>query len=348
MRIRKNIKSEKGLTLIEAAIALAILGIMIGGLLSLYDRAQDQALYDRTHQNMKTIVSALSTYVETFGRLPCPADPARNDAAFGWEWNVTPAMATTASAAAPIGTCSVAANEVTGIVPFQTLNLPPDAVLDGWGNYFTYAVSPVFTLDNDANVPNAAHTPDDNFDRVHERCRNHAWVDILDNINAVKARFCCAGQPDPGAAPAGIYHAPATDLIIQDHTTGLSVGPPQRFLTPPVAPTVEEYEVMTQENDDANQRPIVSTNIITTPAFVLVSHGQNGFGAFLANNTANQLNITPAFANELENWDLDRTFFTGPANLNDGAPATYFDDIVLWMTQDGIMAANGTSSCQYP
>ena len=44
--------------------------------------------------------------------------------------------------------------------------------------------------------------------------------------------------------------------------------------------------------------------------------------------------------------DGDQIFVDGPWNLKPGPD--YFDDIVRWMTQDGIMAAHGALSCSYP
>ena len=84
---------------------------------------------------------------------------------------------------------------------------------------------------------------------------------------------------------------------------------------------------------------------IEAPALVLVSHGPNGKGAWLGNGTNNRATL-PESGPELQNADGDQIFVDGPWNLKPG-PA-YFDDIVRWMTQDGIMAAHGALSCSYP
>ena len=78
---------------------------------------------------------------------------------------------------------------------------------------------------------------------------------------------------------------------------------------------------------------------------MLISHGPNGRGAWLGNGTNNRLN-PPNDGPELTNAGNDRVFVDGPWNLKPGP--TYFDDIVRWMTQDGIMAAHGALSCSYP
>ena len=68
--------AQSGITLAEVAISVAIIGILMGGALEIYQRARTQMQYQTTYDNMDTIIQALSVYVETAGRLPCPADPA--------------------------------------------------------------------------------------------------------------------------------------------------------------------------------------------------------------------------------------------------------------------------------
>src|ERR1039457_5917646 len=80
--------NQSGITLVEIAISVAIIGILMGGALELQQRARAQRQFESTYNNMDTIIQALSIYVETAGRLPCPADPAVSDASFGWERGV--------------------------------------------------------------------------------------------------------------------------------------------------------------------------------------------------------------------------------------------------------------------
>jgi len=320
-----------GFTLIEMAISIILISLAFLAVLKIYDSSDDQRHLFETHEKMKIIVKSLSLYVETAGRLPCPADPSVADASFGWEWNVAAADTTVANAR-PLGSCSVGGNDVTGIMPFQTLNLPPDMAIDGWGRYFTYSISPVFTQNNDDSGGVEANTD------VHARCRSQAWVNNDDNIAAFKARFCCAGEDDI-TVPA---FPPADDLRIQLRTdTGAGdISPPVR--------NVADYANIRGVRIFVDTAGGPSTTNTTAAAFVLISHGKNGEGAFLANDTNNQYATGGLVGNdELENSDLDRLYFIGAISTADNAN-DYFDDIVIWMTQDGIMAANGTSSCQYP
>src|SRR5579864_6715963 len=79
---------QSGLTLVEVAISVAIAGILMAGAMELYQRVHAQRQLESTYDNMDAIIQALSIYVETAGRLPCPADPAVSDASFGWERGV--------------------------------------------------------------------------------------------------------------------------------------------------------------------------------------------------------------------------------------------------------------------
>jgi type II secretory pathway pseudopilin PulG len=319
--------NQSGITLVEIAISVAIIGILMGGALELQQRARAQRQFESTYDNMDSIIQALSIYVETAGRLPCPGDPAVSDASFGWERGVKPADLQAGHF--PTGSCDAKTRD--GIVPFMTIGLPVQTARDGWGNFYTYAVSPVFTRHNDQTSA-AADTG-----KVHGRCRHPGWVNAFDryNRNAIKARFCCADQATP-------TFDVDSDLIIL-HTNGGAALSPVR--TPG---TMNNYDDLTKTTtflrSDAHV-PFMDKTPIEAPALVLVSHGPNGKGAWLGNGTNNRATL-PESGPELQNADGDQIFVDGPWNLKPG-PA-YFDDIVRWMTQDGIMAAHGALSCSYP
>lgn len=324
----KKLFRTEGFTLVEVALSTAILGIILAFSISLYSRATEQAKVQTTYDRMDAIVQALSVYVETADRIPCPADPAVNTSMFGWERGVTAASVQVGAGRFPTGACD--ATNRAGIVPFLTLGLSDQTARDGWGNYFTYAVSPVFSRSND-QTGTAADTG-----KIHGRCRHAGWASRFDsfNRNAVKARFCCADQLAP-------TYDVNTDLVIRA-TAGGTVISPQR-----TAGTTANYDliyVTTTKKAGTDIYPVIDTTPIEAPAFVLVSHGKNGLGAYLGNGTAAKYSA-PVTANEIENANGDGVFVDSTPS---SAPASYYDDIVRWMTQDGIIAAHGALSCQYP
>jgi type II secretory pathway pseudopilin PulG len=303
---------QAGMTLAELAIALMVMGLIMGGALELYNRSHGQRQIELTYENIDTITDALSVYVASTGRLPCPADPAADDKLPGRERTI----------------CD--ANTREGIIPFATLNIPRKTAVDGWGRYFTYAVSPVFARKNDQSHGLA------DTGKVHARCRHPGWVSQNEryNRNAIKARFCCADQLPP------VFDVDS-DLIIL-HTDGHSLSPVR---TPGIRSDYDDLTKATTTRQGDTTVPTIDASPIEAPAFVLVSHGKNGRGAWLGNGTTNRYN-PPDSGPEFKNADADQIFIDGPWSLKPGPD--YFDDIVRWMTQDGIMAAHGALSCQYP
>jgi len=122
--------STAGFTLAEMAIVLFLMGIAMTMGLKMVTANLDNGAYSETKSKQERIKIALIGFLRTNGRLPCP------DNAGG--------VATGVAAAVCVG-----AALGYGVIPWQTLGLPRDAALDGWGNYFTYRVAninlPAFT-----------------------------------------------------------------------------------------------------------------------------------------------------------------------------------------------------------
>lgn len=348
-------KKARGFTLIEIGIGLLVLGVITVSVMQIQKIAAARKATLETENRMGRVVQALADYVEVANRLPCPADPAASDATFGHERGVTLGMLTIAGPR-PMGQCDTTNFE--GIVPFQSLGLTYDQILDGWGRPFTYAVSPVFAQDNDLSDDNFDLDGDNNRDEaqnrqtpatndedeviVHPRCRTPAWIIGGDNVNTPKAFFCCAG-----AGQSATTYRASDDLQIEVLDPAGFVVSPTRVDQNDVAGDYGTADTMYREAAwPFWPRPPATT--VTAPAFVLVSHGANGLGSYLTNNTAQRYRMAFLSADERKNADFaastpaqNRTYVTG--SRQDG-----FDDIVQWMTQDGIMAYNGVSSCTLP
>lgn len=219
---------------------------------------------------------------------------------------------------APV-TCNTSA-ERTGIVPFRDLGLQQDDIIDGYGNPFTYVVS------------DAAVNPDDTA--VHQSCRVVSpWfphdpvaptVPLGPNNHPRKAAFCC--QQATGAdvltirviEPDGTL---STDTVIADQSGGL-------------------YDPV----DTAFTGVLDPTDRIAYVAYALISHGANGAGAWIIEGARNALD--GAGDNERENADDDNDFAAGPRFNVSGAD--YFDDIVLWRTQQRTINGLNNDSCARP
>jgi prepilin-type N-terminal cleavage/methylation domain-containing protein len=307
---------EAGFTLIEMAIVIVIAGMILTFVISAMGTGQSNRRDALTRERMALIAKTLANYAAQYNRLPCSASPnpaVAADLPLGVERGSGVTNAPTP--------CAVAAN-AEGILPFRALGLPEDMARDAWGRYFTYRVSPAFT-----RLPTA--------DNPHALCRlDTTWVSGGANLNPTKARFCCA---------AISTYAPATDVLVLDASAGARVISPANA---PVSPN--------PTRDAGANYAAVDTGVAAAPAatnltftFALVSHGANGHGAFLVNGTVNRLDVGAGNfgTDEGENADADVTFVDRPRT--DTAGTNYFDDIVIWRTQNSLYQEIG-GSCAIP
>ena len=133
--------NHSGFTLAEIAIVLAIIGIAMTMGLKMLTATLENGAISETQAKQERIKLALVSFMRSNGRLPCPdLKPALD----GIE---APACYVSATATPPIP-ATLAANRAagSGVVPWATLGLDRQAVLDGWGNYFTYRVANFWRL----------------------------------------------------------------------------------------------------------------------------------------------------------------------------------------------------------
>ena len=131
---------EAGFTLVELAVVIVIIGLLATMGLSALNVQQANAAVSATKKNQDTIEDALIGYLGRNKRLPCPAV------------DISGGSDTTArNMANPPSNC------ITnwGLVPYVELGLPKSVAVDGWGNFFTYAVSPQWTASLNTINPSA-------------------------------------------------------------------------------------------------------------------------------------------------------------------------------------------------
>lgn len=118
----------QGFTLLEMAIVLLILGLLLGGGLTLLGAQIEQQRIKETQRLLEEAKEALIGYAVANGRLPRPA----TSATVGDE---NPALCAVPT---PDQAC-------TGFIPWTTLGTTK---LDAWGKIIRYSVSPVFANAN--------------------------------------------------------------------------------------------------------------------------------------------------------------------------------------------------------
>jgi type II secretory pathway pseudopilin PulG len=126
---------SKGLILIEVAIAMIIFSLCIGTVLMVIQHSQHTQQSQTTLTHRKMIIHALNRYHRQEGRIPCPSQPISDD---GFA----------------IDRCTIPTEQI-GLIPYKTLGLPAYVSKDGYGHFFTYAVSENATCPLGKNV-NAA------------------------------------------------------------------------------------------------------------------------------------------------------------------------------------------------
>ena len=326
-------RSASGFTLVELAVVIIILGALTFGVFALLRPLVQNFRHVETAEKMEKISRILNRYAIENYRLPCPAEPNRAavNPPYGFQ------SGGGADGAAIPNICPT----TEGIIPFRAMGVPESLAVDGFGNYFTYAISPAFSQNTYNDLPATVHPACRTADWFYDEGKNNG-TRVMRNINPRKARFCCPGTPAQGtdlnildensSNVMGIVRAPGPD----DYQTPDTLMRPVNFSTGALINTTGGEYYLAPQVPPANARA-------TAPAYILISHGMNGLGAFLpGSNTRNTL---PTTAQELENADGDNTYFdtkTRSTNV-----VTRFDDLILWRTQDAIFAEEG-ESCSVP
>lgn len=327
---------QAGFTLVEMAVVILIAGLITGAVFAFYTPYLESRNRQITVDRQEKIARALADFAERQNRLPCPGR-------------------TIVTGGVPIGGevgCFANSSSVyyaDGIVPFRALGLTQEDITDGYGNVFTYAVTPYATITSGTGANTA-----------HANCRTAAWIPSpgTTNLNDAKALFCCKDLVNPAAPPAPsearLYVYNSTNMIQQNYITRIQIGNQDTPMVSPSSPgdfaaPSGFAAVAAQPNDN-----------LAYFAYVLISHGKNGEGAYRIDAsppTARRRPFINASVAEQENADnyittapetQDLNFVVLPYSTDNPGSADYFDDIVLWRTQQGVMRELGNNSCSRP
>ena len=118
-----------GFTLVELALALAVIGLLLGMLVVPLSAQVDQQRISETQKLLSLNIEASLGFAVANGRLPCPA---------------TPATASGAASAGLENKPGAACGITEGVLPWATLGVPET---DAWGRRFTYRITPALADD---------------------------------------------------------------------------------------------------------------------------------------------------------------------------------------------------------
>ncbi len=315
-------QNESGVFLIELAIFMVVFAIMLVVAIPLYENYEQRNARLETKKRMDIISKSFSNFSQMRWRLPCPANSA---GVGGTQYGIERLDA------AGLPDCSTNIEDAHGIVPYRTLGIPEQYAKDAYGNFFTYVVSPDFTVDNRLGVQ---------IDEVNKRSAHlvggdlNADGDSDDDGNYAllpRAQFC-----NP------LINTVSDISVIQD-------GNPLYTATRDVADNIarvvlvpNHLGVLVVSAPDINLGAMRGANV-TAVAMALISHGENGFGSYQSNGT--QTGAGQAGPSEQVTIDNSNRTVQVESQYSDTG-ANRYDDIVMFFTQDDIYAASGNNSCE--
>lgn len=309
---------QSGFTMVELAIVITMAGIAFFAIANTYTSLDTKIRRDRTFVNFAAIEDALAAYAARNYRLPCPMAPDFGAVVepYGAE------MGSTATGAVTPADCPI----LEGIVPFATLSLDEETARDGYGHFITYRVARPFARD-----------PEDGAN-VHENCRSRAWMHTAMNgggsvnINPRLARFCCR-------APEGLPNELDVDFR-RDFGAGV-----QNMWRLGTDGTAARYAAVNTAGP-VLAATTYATNV-TRPAYVLLSHGRLGVGAFSRDGTGLRQPGRRGTEETINGTETESRFILAPNT--DIANNRMYDDLMVWGTQDTILArSSGRFSCHAP
>lgn len=293
-------RRQHGFSLVELAMVLLVVGFLAALFLPATNTMLDNNRRKETRAKLEALEAAMTRYVMTNRRLPCPADGTQGvaNASSGLEQRT----------AGPPATCTAMS---TGVVPWRTLGVPFDSVIDAWGNLITYRVWARTDAGN-GNAINTSLAMDDGMD-----------MSLCDPVGVT-----------PGLAPNFLC---AADV------------PPLNYLiatlsdTDPPSQDARGFRACNQESCDATVKaaPAGANELARRVdgngvAYFLISHGANKVHAYSSSGVLiSEANGSGPSAREdinrngvgLRVANLNQTFYID-ADLDENE-ASYYDDIVL-------------------
>jgi prepilin-type N-terminal cleavage/methylation domain-containing protein len=294
---------SRGFTLIEIAVVIVVLSLLLAMIAGIATAMVGQQRREATRQRLAGVETAFALYVSQNKRLPCPADGR------------LPSSDSNAGLERPIGgvACQVvtgtANSQTHGVVPWRTLGLAESDVTDGWGNRLSYRVAPELVLSSAMDLT------------------------ACDPAGAVNP---------PTATAVGLTGTPAgfcnqTGPLATDCNASSF---PDRCTPPSTYTASKGLKIRTLDTSTITVIMSPTSSPSTGAAYVVISHGENGIGAYSNQGTIqsgsvasgtleaanNAANITFTYAASTSMLDAAAFVDDFPSYSPGG---THFDDFVV-------------------
>jgi prepilin-type N-terminal cleavage/methylation domain-containing protein len=177
-------KMQNGLTLVEVAVVLTIIGLVVGSLLIPLTTQIDVANIQRTDMNLKQIKAALVNYATLYNRLPCPASDENTGKENPQLCNKTCNVGKTTT-----GFCKQGTPSEEGLLPWASLGV---GQYDAWGNYLKYRV----------DINYVSNITKDLLELVGNNYSNNIFIEDNWGISEAVAVIVSDGKRGPSVAAA--------------------------------------------------------------------------------------------------------------------------------------------------
>jgi prepilin-type N-terminal cleavage/methylation domain-containing protein len=323
--------AAQGFSLLELSVVLIVIGLVAGFGISLGANILSGSDRITTQQRLTNIRTALDSFVQKNGYLPCPASRADipTDANFGVERRDPAGSACTPllGEADPISAGAANSDQAyIGALPVITLGLPAYYAADAWGNKFLYAVS-VTHIAGAASYAGMLSGTAQSATQNNITLASHAstTTDLYNGLTLVITYGTGVGQ----SSTITDYDGTSNIATVSPNWTVIPNNTSQYLISGGNAGTL----TVRYGDRSAMSYPVTNDwqeNPGAGAIYVVLSHGSNGMGGYPLNAKALATACTDNGTIDFENCDDANALFYD-TTYNDGSQSTsFFDDYIIW------------------
>jgi len=335
---------QSGYTLLELSISLSIIAIMITAGLTVFNRVDDGKRTKLTIERQAKIQAALANYVLENNYLPCPAPSGalENSAIFGVATAYNPTITSTnIKAVAVAGATGQLVASDTSFAGFGAGTVITVAGFTNAANNGSFTItavdSPVTTLTLSSTTGNTMVAENsgatETITMTTHSCSSNTIVNETGMVptHDLKLTDDYAYDGWDRKFTYRMADGMGKNTVVGDANNNLN-----DFINPIFMGDISITDINGNEKTDIN-RPAPNN---MGAAYVLISHGPNGWGAWMRNSTTTP--VVPAAANdsrELENLNhgVNKIYIQNPrTSSTNGITGASFDDIVVYKRKSDI------------